>query len=448
MLRSINAFILLSFISIASTGPAAAITVLGDFSAATTTPGDRFATSIAIDGSNVVVGAPSYDVSGGEDIGAAYIFENGAEIIFFSGLEQVVLDGRFEFDEFGGAVAIDGETIVIGAINGDDVDVVEKPRTDGNGNPVKDEDGEQLVDLVPEVQTPNVGLFQIIRRSPTSGFWQVEGSIVLEEGNTGDWFGYSLDTEDNQIIVGAPLRDLDESTPDAGMVLALTRHSNDWFDPNDDQGDELDPGVISQSLQPVGLKSQDWFGNAVAISNGTVVVGAEGSDLDGPASGAAYVFTYNQDGTWQQQARLRPSTAGEYQFFGRSVSISGNTIVVGAYLANEDKGAAYVFKRGANGIWTERAVLTDSAGVIDDQFGSAVAVDGSLVLVGAYRKQEPVLPIDPTSTTPRRQGAAYVYFEDTSGVWKLASIELASASGTPQNFDDFAFYHGPGFRNR
>jgi len=438
----------LPFIALISLSlPAAAITLVVEDSAVSTEQGDRFGSAVAIDGANVVVGAPFYGqpgIFGIEDIGAAYLFENGAETNFYRGNENVFYTGDFEFDRFGSSVAIDGATIVVGVIKGDDIDLVEKPRTDGNGNPINGPDGEQLVDLIPQVQTPDSGYFAIFRKSfddaqpLLEARWRLEGAILLEDGATGDWLGYSVDTEDNQIIVGAPLRDLDENTPDAGMVYALTRHSNNWIDPNDEEG-AVDPGVISQVLQPAGLKASDWFGTSVAISNGTVVAGADGSDIDGPSSGAAYVFTYNQNGTWQQQARLRPSNPGSYQFFGRSVSISGNTIVVGAYLANEGKGAAYVFKRSPDGVWTEKAILTDSAGVIDDHFGSAVAIDGSVALIGAYRYNEPVLPADIGTQPRQRQGAAYVFYEDTSGAWNLAAVELATLNRSADNFDDFAF---------
>ncbi len=448
MIRTVVARTLFASTLIGFCVPLQAASLVGDLSSVFSEVDDRFGSAIAIDAGkdqngndviNVVAGAPLYGdpFDEGEDIGAVYLFQDGAEVNFFNGVgsPNIFYTGDFEFDEFGSSVAIDGSTIVVGTINGDHIELVPRPRTDGNGNPVKGADGEQLVDLVPEVQTPNSGYFTIIRRNPNTADWQLEGTIFLEDGATGDWLGYAVDTEDNQIVVGAPLRDLDESTPDAGLVYALTRHTDNWFDPNDEEG-AVDPGVISQVLQPAGLKGSDWFGSSVAISNGTVVVGADGSDIDGPSSGAAYVFTYNQDGTWQQQARLRPSDPGSYQFFGRSVSISGNTIVVGAYLANAGKGAAYVFKRNAEGVWTQRAILTDNVGIIDDHFGSSVAVDGSLVLVGAYRYNEPV----PGSVqSPSRQGTAYVFYEDITGAWNRATNIDLTALAPVADFDDFSF---------
>src|SRR5207247_1526806 len=143
--------------------------------------------------------------------------------------------------------------------------------------------------------------------------------------------------------------------------------------------------------QPAGWN--ETFGICVATSGDTLVVGSDPGN-----SGAAFVFV--RSGTnWTQQAYLRPLAPQEYDFFGSSVAVSGNTIVVGAYgeaststgvnsTPNENAayaGAAFVFVRSGTN-WTERAYLKPAAvgtSQADDEFGGSVAVSGNTVVVGA-----------------------------------------------------------------
>jgi hypothetical protein len=111
------------------------------------------------------------------------------------------------------------------------------------------------------------------------------------------------------------------------------------------------------------------------------------------AAGAVYVFT-RSSGVWSQQAFLKASNAGASDHFGTSVALEGDTLVVGAPYedsfgagdqgnnAASNAGAAYLFTR-SNGSWTQLAFLkaTESSG--GDYYGSSVAVDGDTLMVGA-----------------------------------------------------------------
>lgn len=142
-------------------------------------------------------------------------------------------------------------------------------------------------------------------------------------------------------------------------------------------------------LTPSVRQNQDWFGISIAISGNTVVVGAFDSNIE--QFGSAYVFV-KPAGGWENMTPTATLTSSDNgQGFGVSVGISGNTIVVGASnpsnFANQaaGPGAAYVFVKPAGG-WvdaTENAKLTASDGVDGDAFGNSVAISGNTVAVGA-----------------------------------------------------------------
>ena len=128
----------------------------------------------------------------------------------------------------------------------------------------------------------------------------------------------------------------------------------------------------------------DQFGSAVSLDDDTVIIGARGNSDAGSQSGSAYIFT--RIGTiWTEQAKLTASDASASDRFGGSVSIDGDTIIVGA-LNDDDAGAnsgsAYVFTRSAS-IWTEQAKLTASDAAAGDLFGISVDIDGDTIIVGA-----------------------------------------------------------------
>ena len=131
------------------------------------------------------------------------------------------------------------------------------------------------------------------------------------------------------------------------------------------------------------------FGNSVAFSGSTMVVGAP-DGVDGiPDQGSAYVFN-RQGGAWVQEQKLTASDGAADNFFGWSVAVSDSTIVVGAWPddigANADQGSAYVFNR-VGGSWIETQKLTASDGTAADHFGWSVAVSGSTIIVGALSDQ-------------------------------------------------------------
>jgi len=290
----------------------------------------------------------------------------------------------------------------------------------------------------------------------------------LKSGNNGassdDNFGTSVAVAGDTVVVGAPFEASsttgvnstpDESAADSGAAYVFLRSAGVWT-----QQAYLKPAAVGTT------QAGDRFGISVAISGDTVVVGAdrENSSTTGvnstpnesaAASGAAYVFLRSA-GVWTQQAYLKPAAVGTTQasdFFGTSVAVSGDTVVVGAFgegssttgvnsTPNEsafDSGAAYVFLRNA-GVWTQQAYLkpaavgTTQAG---DRFGISVAISGDTVVVGANFEDSSTTGVNSApNESASASGAAYVFVR-SAGVWSQQAYLKPALFGTTQAGDVF-----------
>ena len=188
----------------------------------------------------------------------------------------------------------------------------------------------------------------------------------------------------------------------------------------------VDPTWTQQQelIAPDG--ADDAFGYSVAVDGDTAVVGAFNHQVGSNVQqGAAYVFT--QSGTtWTLQQKLTASDGAEFNAFGGSVAVSGNTVLIGAVGhqvgPNGDQGAAYVFTWNGTA-WTQQQELTASDGAVDDYFGASVALDGDTAVVGAYDHQ----------VGPDALGAAYVFTR--AGTTWTQQQELTASDGV--GFDEF-----------
>jgi hypothetical protein len=145
----------------------------------------------------------------------------------------------------------------------------------------------------------------------------------------------------------------------------------------------------------------DGFGDSVAIEGTILVVGAGDSDALGENSGAAYVF--EDDGaSWSETAQLVASDGGEFDAFGEDVALSGETIVVGSKLDDESDlsaGAAFIFERNEGGTWVESEKIVASDGDLTDFFGEAIGISGGTIVAGASNDDD----------FGSQSGAAYVF---------------------------------------
>jgi hypothetical protein len=189
---------------------------------------------------------------------------------------------------------------------------------------------------------------------------------------------------------------------------------------------EFQDGVWSEVAQLTAGDGadEDAFGTSVSIRGDTLVVGAPTNQL----SGAAYVYVRPVTGwasTSSYDAKLTASDGQDWNIFGWSVAISGDTIVIGSSYANEERGSAYVYVRPADG-WattTEDARLTASDGARYDDFGYSLDIDDDTIVVGARNHGA--------------GGAAYVYVRPDDGWTTTADYDAkltASDGGSEDRF--------------
>jgi hypothetical protein len=214
-------------------------------------------------------------------------------------------------------------------------------------------------------------------------------------GHPEDFFGNAIAAADSQVIVVGARLDK-EAGPDAGAAYVFEERNGAW---------EQVAKLLASDAQ-IG----DKFGSSVAIDDGVIVAGAPDADPLGFASGAAYVFERDDHDAWVETAKLIPSDGGPLDIFGRSVTIDGGVIIVGAISADGDEpteGAAYAFEKNGQGQWTETAIIKADDATIADNFGAAVQLLGNSLIVGARH-------VDGSGPA---SGAAYLFRRQPDGSW-------------------------------
>lgn len=229
------------------------------------------------------------------------------------------------------------------------------------------------------------------------------------------------------------------------------------------KGSQTEPLFAQQAhLKASNAGRLDQFGWSVAISGDTAVVGApyedssatgingfEGDHSPGE-SGAAYVFVRNGS-TWSQQAYLKASNSGEDDYFGAAVSVSGDTVVVGApgedsggtgvdgnqgnsLSLGSDSGAAYVFVRSGT-TWSQQADLKAGSAWPGKGFGSTVSASGDTLVVGAPGESSNATGVngDQSDTSASGAGAAYVFVRSGT-TWSQQAYLKASNTEASDSF--------------
>ena len=294
---------------------------------------DMFGISVAISGDTALVGAWDHHVGSNTDQGAAYIFQSQGNT-WVPQAELTASNGA-AYDCFGVSVAITGDTAIIGA--------------HGHNNSL----GEAFVFV-----------------KPASGWVSSHQTATLtaSDGAFGDIFGASVAISGNTAVIGAPHHNSSQ-----GEAYVFMEPTGGWA-----------TGTQTARLNASDGAASDGFGSSVAISGDTVLIGAP--EHNGEV-GEAYVFLKPASG-WAngtQTAILTASDGVSGGFFGESVAISGKTVLIGAPDNNGDVGEAYVFLKPASG-WangTQTARLNASDGAANDSFGISVAISGDSAVIGA-----------------------------------------------------------------
>ncbi len=302
--------------------------------------GDKFGVRVSISADYAIVGA-WLDDDNGTDSGSAYIFyrNEGGTDNWGQQAKLTALDGAAG-DKFGYSVSISGDYAIVGAIRDDD-----------NGT--------------------NSGSAYMFKRDGTS--WTQQNKLTASDGAAGDRFGYSVSISDDYAIVGARWDDDGESNSGSAYI----------FTPND-----VDPNNWDQQakLTASDAAADDEFGFSVSISGDYAIVGARWDDGESD-SGSAYIFTPNDvdPNNWDEAAKLTASDGEADDWFGYSVSISGDYAIVGAtgnVPQASNPGSAYIFKRDGTS-WAEAAKLTAADGIDGDWFGFSASISGYYAIVGA-----------------------------------------------------------------
>jgi len=198
--------------------------------------------------------------------------------------------------------------------------------------------------------------------------WTLEATLEAPSPEPDDHFGTSLAIDGASIVIGAPGRDL-PGKPDAGAAYVFERVAGLWT-----------AQVLESQSQGVG----DFFGQSVAIQQGSIVVGAPYDDALAADSGAAYVFIRSGN-VWLEQQKLKAGDASAGDRLG-SVAIQGDRIVAGAPHADRgiliDAGAAYVFQRQGTS-WSQETRLASTRPGPGESFAVRVAIDGDAILVSS-----------------------------------------------------------------
>lgn len=258
-------------------------------------------------------------------------------------------------------------------------------------------------------------------------FQQTYKMVALDSA-IGDHFGQSVCISGNYAIIGADWSSKDE----AGENIVYRAGSAYIFERDID-------GYWSQVQKIVASdrEENDHFGISVDISGNYAIVGAlyenenaNGEDTKNNA-GSAYIFRRDEYGNWSQIQKIVASDRDELDYFGISVSISGNYAIIGAFVEDEDAaggntvadaGSAYIFEKQESGNWDEIDKIVAPDRDVDDRFGRSVAISGDYVIVGAEREDEDVSGENTLSTA----GSAYIFKHNGEGNWEYVQKIVAS----------------------
>ncbi len=394
--------------------------------ASNTGANDHFGYSVALDGDTLVVGAPEEDSAGtggdndAKDAGAVYVFvRTGAT---WSQQAYLKASNTGAGDRFGWSVALSGDTLVVGA-----------PREDSAGSGADND-------------AADAGAAYVFVR--TGSTWTQEAYLKASNAGVGDQFGWSVALDVDTLVVGALLEDsaetgttgtgADDNAANSGAAYVFVRSGTTW----------TQEAYVKASNTGAG----DVFGVSVALSGNTMAVGASGessivtdnpANNGAPSAGAVYVFVRSGT-TWTEEAYLKASTPGVADGFGWSVDLDSNTLVVGAPLEDGagkgvggdetsngalDSGATYVFVR-SGATWSKEAYLKASNTGTSDAFGWRVAVSGDTLAVGAPGEDSKVMTIDgdQTDNSALTAGAVYVFTRSAGGWTQLDYVKTTTVS--------------------
>ena len=290
---------------------------------------DNFGCAVAIDGDYVIIGAQQND-SNSIESGSAYIFhlDNG---VWVEQQKIFASDGIYE-GYFGISVSISGSHALVGCGHNSE------------------------------------SVYTFYRQG---SIWSEQQIITASDGQAGDYFGFALEVDDNIAVIGA--KGDDDCSTNSGAVYVYNYIGGTW--------------IFDEKLKVTEGFSycSDRFGTSVTLGGGRIAIGAIGDDDNGSFAGATYIYKKIL-GEWQQIQKIIPTEIDGGDHFGSSVDISGNYLVIGAdnFTAdNVNSGGVFCYKL-ASDVFEKQFVMTASDGSPGDDLGCSVAISGKTIVSGAF----------------------------------------------------------------
>lgn len=421
------------------TRPAAATVETGVVTSADIAAADDFGYGVALEGTTLAVGAPFADIGANANQGAVYIFEQVAGA--WQQVQKLTAADGTTNDLFGWSVALAGDRLVVGAEEAN-VDVNDAQgaayvfeRTGGvwqqvhklvESTAIQNQaeygasvaiQGDWIVVGAPAAYSAQHGRAYVYQRDEGGpGAWGLVAELEDDIFDSNAGFGDSVALDGDLLVVGARLLDrVAGSFDNEGGAYVFRRDETNYWD---------QVGKLFRT----GAQDNERAGSAVALEGTRIVMGAYSVDGAGIARGAACVFE-NPTGTrngWTQTAELVASDAMDLAYFGSAVAVQGGEIWVGAHGHAASNGRAYRFAEdlGGPGAWGQAEILEASAPAANDWLGRAIAVSGAQVAVGAFGAGT--------------GGSVYLYPAPgggTSGVGGQAPRLLASPRAQPNPFN-------------
>lgn len=344
----------------------------------------RFGSAVSVSGNYAVIGAPFANGSQSSDAGAAYIFERNGST--WTQQQKLLASDSSSNARFGFSVSVFGNSAIVGSTRSN-------------------------IGALGEA-----GAAYVFVRSGSS--WTQEQKLFVSDGGHGDEFGSAVAGFADTAIIGASLHLHGHPTNfEAGAAYVFRRTGGIW--------------ALEQKLLPPGLKSGDQFGSCVSLSGNTAVVGSQTSPNDISRAGAAYIFL-RSGSVWSQQKKLVATDQAAFDFLGSSVSISGDTALVGAFRSSPDSvtkaGAVYEFRLA------DQLSIAFNTGTVASGDGAAGTITlespapaGGIVVSLSSNSSSLTMPI--TVTVPA--GSNSIGFTATAGnvLADTTAVVTASAPG-------------------
>lgn len=361
---------------------------------------DDFGYKVALQGTTLVVGAPFADINGVSGQGAVYVFELVGNV--WTQVQKLTASDGVEFDQFGCALAMSGDRLVIGAEEApiganssqgaayifertagvwSEVHKLAEPTTIQNfaeyGFSV-DVDGDWIVVGGAKAGSAQHGRAYVYWRDEGGpGAWGLVQELEDDIYDTNAEFGYSVDMDGDLLVVGADLLDRVAGTyENEGGAYVFRRDGTNYWN---------QVGKLFRT----GALDNERAGHVVILDGTTIVMGGYATDgTAGLAQGAAWVFenpTQAADG-WAQVAALEASDAQGGAYFGQSAAIFGRDVWIGSEGHDVGAGKTYRFSEDQGGVanWGESEQYVYSAPASNDLMGYSIAVDADHLAIGAF----------------------------------------------------------------